>query len=373
MVLKEGDRRARARIRLTVALCIAAMLVSSCLADDTESLSAGLDVVRTVPVSSSAGEATILTTTVTGEEPTTTTPPPRTRLIISGVGDTNLDTNYIPVLRSEGYDYAFSGLEGVFAADDLTVANLECAAATSGSPTKRQFNFNCGVEPLPAIRRAGVEVVNLANNHGADYGFDALVETRHNVIAAGLMPVGAGEDVAEASEPALIERGGWTIAVLGFNAVLPGESWLAGPDRPGMANGTNLETMAATVSEAAAAADLVVVTIHWGRELDLVPRQIDRDRALALMDAGADVIFGHHSHRLQPLEMYRGKPVAWSLGNFVWPRFSQAGSRTAIAQVTVEPDGSMSACLIPVDIESHGHPVIRAAGQMDMPGPVCQR
>jgi poly-gamma-glutamate capsule biosynthesis protein CapA/YwtB (metallophosphatase superfamily) len=78
-----------------------------------------------------------------------------------------------------------------------------------------------------------------------------------------------------------------------------------------------------------------------------------------MIDAGADGIFGHHSHRLQPLDTYEGKPVAWGLGNFVWPRLSPAGATSAIAQFVVEPDGSTTACLIPVIIESSGHPVVQ--------------
>lgn len=373
MVHGDGGGSTRDRSIPTILLVVVALIASACLADDAETLTLSPAAEDLPAASTSPDPEPEPTTTTTTRPPTTTTEPPKARLIINGVGDTNLDPDYIPVLLTEGYDYAFSGLDDVFATDDLTVVNLECAASTSGSPTKRVFNFNCGPDPLPAIRRAGVDVVNLANNHGADYGFDALVETRRNAAAAGLLPVGAGINAEEAHQPAMIERGGWRIAVLGFNAVLPGESWLAGPDRPGMADGTNLETMAAAVRSADEKADLVVVTIHWGRELDLVPRDIELERAKAMIDAGADIIFGHHSHRLQPLEMYEGRPVAWSLGNFVWPRFSLAGSRTAIAQVTVEPDGSMSACLIPVDIVSHGHPVIQEPGVLDMPGPVCDR
>jgi poly-gamma-glutamate synthesis protein (capsule biosynthesis protein) len=77
-----------------------------------------------------------------------------------------------------------------------------------------------------------------------------------------------------------------------------------------------------------------------------------------MIAAGADVIFGHHPHRLQPLEVVMGRPVAWSLGNFVWPSLSPAGSRTAVARVVFSPDGEVVACLVPAYIESPGHPVL---------------
>lgn len=310
------------------------------------------------PASSTSPPATTASTTPTTTT-TTTTDPPRGRVVISGVGDTNLDPSYIPALRSEGYEHAFSGLQGIFLEDDLTVVNLECAASELGAPLPKSFTFNCDLAALPVMRDAGVEVANLGNNHAADWGEEALVDTRANLIDAGIAPVGAGADVEEAHQPALFTINGWSVAVLGFGGVVPWADWIATPDSPGMADGDTIETMVAAVRAADEIADLVIVTIHWGAELDLQPQPGDIERAHAMIDAGADAIFGHHAHRLQPLEFYEGKPIAWSLGNFVWPRLSRAGATTAIAQVVVEPDGSIDACLIPVIIESSGHPVVQ--------------
>jgi poly-gamma-glutamate synthesis protein (capsule biosynthesis protein) len=296
------------------------------------------------------------TTTISSS---TTTEPERSRLVINAVGDTNVDTDYIPTLGAEGFEHAFSGLGAAFLDDDLTIVNLECAATDIGAPTKTRFNFNCDLDALPVLRESGVEVANLANNHGADYGMDALLDTKGNVTAAGLVPVGVGRDEVEAHEPAILDIGGWTIAVLGFNGVMVSEWWAAGPHKAGMADGRVADTMAAAVAAAQARADLVLVTLHWGFEGDLTPRQNQLDLADAMIEAGADAIFGHHAHRLQPLEVIDGVPVAWGLGNFVWPRLSELGARSAIARLTVEPDGTLEACLVPVIIESHGHPVIQ--------------
>jgi poly-gamma-glutamate synthesis protein (capsule biosynthesis protein) len=149
--------------------------------------------------------------------------------------------------------------------------------------------------------------------------------------------------------------------VLGFGGVIPAADWLAGPRTPGMANGDDVASMTAAVRAAREVADLVFVTVHWGVELDTQPRADDVARAHALIDAGADGIFGHHSHRLQPLDSYRGRPIAWGLGNFVWPNLSDAGSRTAVAEFVVEPDGSVHGCLLPARITAPGHPVLTGA------------
>lgn len=285
------------------------------------------------------------------------------RLVISGAGDTNLDPNYIPAFRTEGYGYAFTGLQDLFTKDDLTVVNLECAASALGAKVPKEFNFNCDPAGLPVMKAAGVEVANLANNHSGDYGPAALLDTRANVVAAGLAPVGVGKDDVEAETPAFFTVKGWKIAVVGLGGVIPDPSWVAGPDKPGMADGDTTERMVAAVQRAKAQADLVIVVIHWGVELDTTPRADDVERARAMIDAGADIIFGSHSHRLNPLDTIAGKPVAWGLGNFVWPRLSDAGAKTAVAQVIVEPDGTMTSCLVPTFIERDGHPVVQVPYQ----------
>ena len=285
--------------------------------------------------------------------------------MIQGTGDVNLDPTYIPALATEGWDHAWSGLEGIFLEDDLTVINLECAPSALGAPEPKDYVFRCPPESLPSLLANGIEVANIGNNHSGDYGKEALVDGRENLIDVGVAPVGAGRDATEAGAPAIFDIAGWKIAVLGFGGIFPNDGWVATEDVAGMRDGDDIESMVAAVEEAADLADLVVVAAHWGVELDTTPRPDDVDRAAAMIGAGADIIFGHHPHRLQPLDVVDGKPVFWSLGNFVWPNFSSAGSTTAVGRVMVAPDGTIEACLIPAVIESHGHPVLTE-------GPSCR-
>jgi len=301
-----------------------------------------------------APSTTIPKTTAT----TAPLPEPKRRIVINGVGDVSLDPNYIPALASNGYEHALSGLDGLFLEDDLTVINLECPVSTVGIRVPKQFNFRCDTAALPIVRDLGVDVANQGNNHVLDYGPEAMLDSIANIEAAGIIPVGVGVDADAAHRAAIIEIGGWTVAVVGFGGVIPAGNWLAGPDHPGMADGDTIETMTAAVAEAARQADLVVVTIHWGVELQSGPPSDDVARAHAMIEAGADIIFGHHPHRLNSLEVHQGKPIAWSLGNFVWPRLSAAGSDSAVAQAIVEPDGTITACLLDVTIVSDGHPTL---------------
>lgn len=298
------------------------------------------------------------TTTTTHPPTTTTTLPPKGSLVIHGTGDVAVDPAYIPALARNGWDHAWSGLGGLFLEDDLTVINLECVPSDLGGPLPKSFVFRCPTEALPSLRDNGIEVANMGNNHSGDFGKEALVDGREQLLAAGIAPVGAGRDVHEAGRSAVFDINGWKVAVVGFGGVAPGQSWYATEDRAGMRSGDHIAEMVEAVEAAEDIADLVVVTIHWGRELDTTPLEEDIERARAMIEAGADIIFGHHQHRLNPLEMLDGAAVFWGLGNFVWPHNSTASATTAVARVVVDPDGTLDACMIPAFIETHGHPVL---------------
>ncbi|HJV04271.1 MAG TPA: CapA family protein [Actinomycetota bacterium] len=288
----------------------------------------------------------------------TPTERPKGRLVIHGTGDVNVDPSYIPALAANGYGHAWTGLGGLFRRDDLTVINLECAISDLGSPVPKEFNFRCDPDALPSIRRAGVEVANLGNNHSYDFGPDALVDSVRNVRRAGIAPVGAGATQRHALRAATVRIKGWKIAVVGLGMVVDPPQSVATADGPGIAAGHDTGLMLRAIRRADRRADLVLVTIHWGVELDTEPRPEQVELGRAFVRSGADVIFGHHAHRLQPMDRYRGAAIFWGLGNFVWPDFSAAGSRTAVARVVVRKNGRIEARLMPAFIESPGHPVL---------------
>jgi hypothetical protein len=286
--------------------------------------------------------------------------PARGSLLIHGAGDTNLDPNYISNFQHYGYAWAWTGLHGLFQRDDLTVVNLECAVSSLGSIVPKKFNFRGDPAALPAMRKAGVEVANMANNHSYDFGPSAIVDARRNLIRNDIAPVGAGRNEAEAVKPALFGINGWKIAVVGFDKVVdPWPTAVATDAKPGTAAGHDLDAMVAAVRAARKVSDFVVVDIHWGVELDTLPRSDDVALGHRLVEAGAKIIFGGHSHRLQPLEMYKGAAIFYSLGNFVWPAHSTGGATTAVAEVRIAPNGKVTARMLPAFIEISGHPVLQ--------------
>ncbi len=318
-----------------------------------------------VATTTTSTTTTIPTTTTSST--TTTTLPPKGSLLIHGTGDVAVDPGYIPALAREGYDYAWSGLDGLFLADDLTVINLECVPSDLGTPLDKAFVFRCPIEALPSMEANGVDVTNLANNHSQDFGTEAMLDGREQLLDVGINPVGVGTDTFEAAAPAIYEINGWTVAVIGFGGVAPSASWYATEDSPGMRSGDDIPTMVSAVEEASELAEIVVVSVHWGFELDTEPRAEDIEAAYAMVAAGADIIFGHHQHRLQPMEYIDGKPVFWGLGNFVWPHNSVASATTAVARAVVNPDGSIEACLIPAFIRTHGRPEITGEAECGPP------
>lgn len=314
--------------------------------------------VTTLPeATTTTTSTTVPTTTTTTTATTTTTQPTRTTLVISGTGDVNLDPSFV---RYRDYEDPWTGLEGAFIEDDLTVVNLECAPSDLGTAWDKPWTFRCDTDSFPAMAAAGVDIASLANNHAMDFGFDAMLDGMEILQTAGIEPVGTGADYDEAYRPVMVDVNGWTVAVIGSGGVNPETgSWHAQDDRPGMTHGDDTESISAAIAAAKDTADLVIVTAHWGENGGRVVRPFERQQAEGWIEAGADGVFGHHQHVLHPLEFYEGKPIAFGLGNFVWQAYGE-GRSTAIARFTYEPDGGIEACLVPVWIERSGHPVLVA-------------
>lgn len=266
----------------------------------------------------------------TGPSPTSTTVPRPPEWTLLAGGDVLMD-------RSEpaGRD-PFATLVPALADADIAVVNVEMAVAAGGEPEPRkEFTFRAPPSAAATMATAGVDVGNLGNNHALDFGRDALLETIANLRNAGVTPVGAGADAGEAYAPAVFEIGDAgdervSVAVLGASRVLPA-GWPVGSS-PGVATARG-EALVEAVRAAALAHDVVVVTVHWGVELDPCPNETEVALADELVGAGATVVLGHHPHVLQPVVERGGGLVAYSLGNLVWHPRSGAAGETGLLEV----------------------------------------
>ncbi|HEX9051701.1 MAG TPA: CapA family protein [Anaeromyxobacter sp.] len=225
-----------------------------------------------------------------------------------------------------GYGWLYAPIADLLAAPDLTFANLETPIAPAAGGGTREYVFNAPPDAAAALRDAGVDLVSVANNHAFDQGRAGFEETLRRVKAAGLDAVGAGPAERPAG-PVVRSAGGLSIAFLGWAQFFNQDGNACPPAKPGapacvQAAQLDRERAVEAVRAAAAQADAVVVSLHWGVEYQTQPRPQEVDLAHALADAGALVVLGHHPHVLQPVELYRradGRTavIAYSLGNFV--------------------------------------------------------
>jgi poly-gamma-glutamate synthesis protein (capsule biosynthesis protein) len=225
--------------------------------------------------------------------------------------------------NDEGFGWLWAPVADLLASADLTFLNLETPVAPHSDQGTRSFVFNAPPVVVKALRHAGVKVVSIANNHIFDQGRAGFEETLTQLEAVGMPYIGGGEEGHE-SGPRIFEVNGLRVAFLGYARFFnqSGNDCPAASRRCLKASVLNGERAVADVRKAAAAADAVIVSIHWGDEYQQQPREADVALAHRLADAGALIVLGHHPHVLQPLELYSRADggtslIAYSLGNFV--------------------------------------------------------
>ncbi len=295
---------------------------------------------------------------------------------------------------------------------DVVFGNLETPVSTRGRPTEKWINMRMPPDLLSDVKDLGFDVLTLANNHMMDYGEVAFYDTLGHMRERDLSVVGAGADIDAAWRAEIVSVGEIKVAFLGAASTLgPGSAAAEGSpgvapihvsesynvdfastmEQPGSAPYVFTRAWREDVERAVAAIDavrseahLVVLALHWGvppfwrsRFQDgLADYQIEVGHAL--IDAGADVIVGHHPHSLQEVEVYRGKPIFYSLGNFIFhlnmgpiretivsrnapysvsvDRRNRIWSETVIVMAEIDEDGDLCYHLHPVLLDETGNP-----------------
>lgn len=286
-------------------------------------------------------------------DPATASPEVRIRsrdVSLLAVGDVNLGNGPATVMARRGRRWPWGSVAPVLRRGDIAMANLECAVSTRGSPVPKEYNFRGRPGALRVARRyAGLDVLNLANNHVGDYGTQALLDTVRNVRGFGMVPVGAGFNSTAAHRPRIVERLGLRVAFVGFSDIGPA-SFQAGSHKPGTAF-ASVDAIRRDVAAAKQDADVVVATFHWG--IERATRENERQRVFAgvAISAGADAVIGAHPHVLQPVRRPgKHRVVAYSLGNFVWSAGSAGTARTGILKLRLSAAGVEGVRLLPARI-----------------------
>ena len=258
------------------------------------------------------------------------------RLTLCGVGDV--------MVKRDKPESAFELSRPILQAADFTFGNCESTYASSGSPNPATRGVvRADPRNVDGLTYAGFDVMSFANNHHLDAGYEAFFETLEHLHGNGIQTCGAGQDLDEARQPAIVERDGTRVAFLGYSTIMfPG--YEARPGKPGCAPMNILTHYAQSeieqpgcearvttvvapdalrmlredIERAKAQADVVVVTPHWG--IHFTPVEVsayESELGRAAIDFGADLVLGHHQHILKGIEVYKGKAIFHGLANFV--------------------------------------------------------
>lgn len=239
-------------------------------------------------------------------------------------------------------------------AADVFMLNQEFPFGTTGEAMEeKEYTFRIPPSYVTVLQELSVDMVTLANNHVLDFGREPLAETFATLDGAGIPYVGAGNDLSEAKQFKTLEVKGKTIGFLGASRVIPESSWAATKYQSGVFTTYDPTVLLEQIREAKEVCDFVVVCVHWGVERNTEPEDYQISLGRQYIDAGADAVIGSHPHVLQAMEYYQGKPIYYSLGNFI---FSNRDYETAMVELTLTDEGC----------EAQWIPCVSTANQMDL-------
>ncbi|WP_024367867.1 CapA family protein [Arthrobacter sp. TB 26] len=242
-------------------------------------------------------------------------------MLIGLLGDVMLGRLVNERLRRVSADYPWGDTGSVLRQADLTIANLECVLAAGGDPEAgKMFHFRSDPKNVASLRSAGIGMVSLANNHVLDYGAGAFREMLPALDAAGILHAGAGLDREAARRPAVRRVSGTAVGLIAFTDNQP--DWEAGRGPgvfyvPVVDSDRRVADLLALVRRTKARVELLIVSTHWGPNWGSGAPSEHRELARALIEAGADVVYGHSPHIFRGIELYRGRPIIYSAGDFV--------------------------------------------------------
>jgi hypothetical protein len=287
-------------------------------------------------------------TTPTTAAPTTTTVPTGPReprgsgqpVTFAFAGDTHFDGQHGAQLRADP-NGVLAPVTPLLSSADLAILNVESAITERGAPVPgKNFHFRSPPLAFTAVKAAGVDVVNMANNHALDYGPVGMQDTFDAIQSSGFPVIGIGHNAAEAFQPYRTVIKGQRIAIVSaVDWLEPGlvSAWTATDTQPGLAFSIDPARLIAAVSALRPEVDTLVAFLHWGDENTQCASRRQKDLAQMLLDAGADIVVGSHTHRVLGAGRVGTSLVAYGLGNFVYGREDGESGRSGV--LTVQATG----------------------------------
>ena len=283
---------------------------------------------------------------------------PETEIILLAVGDIMLARKVERLMSEYGREYPFLEVESRLNQADLTFGNLECAVSTRGTPLPgKGIWLRANPEVMPQLKECGFDVLSIANNHSLDYDAEAFLDTLKWLREFNIAPVGGGEDIIASRTPFITTVNDIRIGFLAYTEMADmfwsydyPRKLKATESQPGVAP-FEYDIIIEDVKSLKEQVDLLVLSLHWGTEYSLSPTEIQRQQARGLVDAGADVIVGHHPHVVQGVEIYNKGIIAYSLGNFIfdqnWLQHTREG---LVMEIKLKSSGISEVKLLPVII-----------------------
>ena len=278
--------------------------------------------------------------------PEVASPIEKKEITISMVGDMTFVKSVDTIMKKNGDGFILEGYGPYMKKSHIVLGNLETSISKRGKAIeKKEYTFRSRPEVVKVLKDNNFSAVSIANNHILDYGMEAYLDTLDNLKKHGLLYAGGGRNKEEAEKGVIIEKDGIKVGFLAFSKVIYSVDWYAKNTRPGIVGAYKVQEpgFVKTIKEMRKNCDVLVVSVHWGAEGSDQIRDEEKYIGHSMIDAGADIIMGHHPHVVQGIEIYKEKPIFYSFGNFIFYNFrSPLSNQTMMATVTVDDKGNVS-------------------------------
>lgn len=252
-------------------------------------------------------------------------------------GDLMIDRHVEEIIAKNGIDYLFEVLaeKEIFQGKDIISANLEGAVIENGNyySPNNIYDFSFSPETISQLKKYNFNFFNLANNHFYDQGERGIIETRRNLDSLNLNYVGCKDREISDCSMKILEINGQKVGLAGFSMIY---------------GSIDMNKAEEVIRSLKASSSPVIVNIHWGEEYVHQFNKTQENTARKLIDAGADVIIGHHPHVVQGMEIYQNKPIFYSLGNFIFDQYFSADTQEGLAIEINFEDNKMKISLFPI-------------------------
>lgn len=243
---------------------------------------------------------------------------------INFVGDIMLGRLVNEFLKNKSPEYPWGDTLSILKTQGLRICNLECVISNIGAPwsiTPKVFHFRTDPKNVEVLKVAGIDPVSIANNHALDFEYEALSQMMKILGENGINFAGAGSNLLEAQEPAICEIKGEKVGFIAFTDNEP--DWEAQENRPGIfyvpidLNDWRAKKLLELIKKTKSLVNLLIVSAHWGPNWGYDPPQSHISFAHKLINAGADIIFGHSGHIVRGVELYKNRAIIYCAGNFI--------------------------------------------------------